>query len=147
MNSTPDSATLVADLLARARKAGVEAADAIHVQSASLSLHRRLGKPEKLERAESADLGLRVFAGKRQAFVSSTDMSAAALGELVERALAMVKVVPEDPYCGLADPAELFRGTPPALDLVDVAEPAVETLTERTRAAEESALEIGRAHV
>jgi PmbA protein len=142
MTSTSDPATLVADLIARARKAGADAADAIHVHSASLSLHRRLGKPEKLERAESADVGLRVFAGKRQAIVSSTDVSAPALGELVERALAMVRVVPEDPYCGLADPAELFRGAPPALDLVDEAEPTVELLTERTRAAEETALAV-----
>ena len=44
---------------------------------------------EKLEREESFDLGLRGFRGKKQAVVSSTDLSAEALDELVDRALAM----------------------------------------------------------
>jgi len=50
-------------------------ADAVLVDSAALSVAQRLGKPEKLERAESRDLGLRVFIGKRQAIVSTTDTS------------------------------------------------------------------------
>ena len=142
MSTTTDPTAILADLIGRAKRAGADAADAIHVHSASLSLQRRLGKPEKLERAESADLGLRVFMGKCQAIVSSTDMSARALDELLERAIAMVRVVPEDPYCGLADPAELFRGSAPSLDLVDADEPSVEVLTERARGAEESALAV-----
>ncbi|MBM3600955.1 MAG: TldD/PmbA family protein [Alphaproteobacteria bacterium] len=142
MSATPDPAELVADLIARARRAGAESADAIHVHSAALSLHRRLGKPEKLERAESADLGLRVFVGKRQAIVSSTDNAPRALAELVERAMAMVAAVPEDPYCGLADPSELARGPTAELDLVDASEPPVDELTERARRVEETALAV-----
>ena len=69
------SLELLDDLLRRARKAGADAADAVFVQGASLSIAERLGKPEKLERAEGRDLGLRVFVGKRQAIVSSTDFS------------------------------------------------------------------------
>ena len=42
----------------------------------------------------------------------------------------MAKAVPEDPYCGLADPAELARDFP-ALDMVDPAEPAPEILVRR----------------
>ena len=83
------------DLLRRARKAGADAADAVFVQGASLSIAERLGKPEKLERAEGRDLGLRVFVGKRQAIVSSSDISSQALGELAQRAIAMAKAVPE----------------------------------------------------
>ena len=65
-------------LVEAARKAGAEAADAILVESASLSVQRRLGKTEQVERAEGFDLGLRVFVGAgdgklRQAIVSSTD--------------------------------------------------------------------------
>ena len=63
------------DLLTRARKAGADAADALVVEGASLTIAERLGRPEKLERAEGQDLGLRVFLGKRQAIVSSTDFS------------------------------------------------------------------------
>ena len=80
------------DLLTRARKAGADAADALVVEGASLTIAERLGRPEKLERAEGQDLGLRVFLGKRQAIVSSTDFSSKALDELAARAVAMAKV-------------------------------------------------------
>src|SRR5262249_1441158 len=93
---------LLDDLIARARKAGADAADAVLFEGTSVSLGQRLGKPEKLERAEGRDLGLRVFVGKKQAIVSSTDTSPAMLGELVERGLAMARSVPDDSYCGLA---------------------------------------------
>src|SRR5450432_2038420 len=106
------SLDLLDDLLKRARKAGAEAADAVFVQGAAVSIAERLGKPEKLERAEGRDLGLRVFLGKRQAIVSSTDFSSKALDELAARAVAMAKVVPEDPFCGIADPAEIATSVP-----------------------------------
>jgi PmbA protein len=126
------------DLLRRARKAGADAADAVFVKGASISIAERLGKPEKLERAEGRDLGLRVFVGKRQAIVSSSDISPKALDELAERAVAMARVVPEDPFCGIADPADLAT-TIPELDLCDPAEPATETLMTRLREAEDAA--------
>jgi len=50
----------------------------------------------------------------------------------------MAKVVPEDPFCGLADPAEIARSVPD-LDLCDPEEPATETLIERVRAGEAAA--------
>jgi PmbA protein len=132
---------LIADLVAKAKAAGADAADALIVESAAVSLAQRLGKPDKLERAESADLGLRVLIGKRQAVVSSTDVSPKALGELVERAVAMAKSVPEDPYCGLADKSEIARSYP-TLDTVDAAEPATDTIKEQARACEEAALAV-----
>ncbi|MFI4988739.1 MAG: TldD/PmbA family protein, partial [Alphaproteobacteria bacterium] len=115
-----------------------EAADALYVESASLSHAQRLGNVEKLERAESRDLGLRVLIGRRQAVVSSTDQDERALAELVERAIAMARLVPEDPFCGLA-PAERILRDIPALDICDAAEPAPETLIARARACEEAA--------
>jgi PmbA protein len=136
--SDADPRNLLDDLIARARRAGADAADALMVEAASLSLARRLGKPEKLERAESQDLGLRVLIGKRQAIVSSSDRAPAILDELVERAVAMARSVPEDPYCGLASPDEIDRH-PPQLELSDPVEPTPEALAERASAAEEAA--------
>src|SRR5271168_2524582 len=129
------------DLIARARRAGADAADAVMFEGISLSHARRLGKTEKLERSEGHDLGLRVFIGRQQAVVSSTDRSPEALVELVERAVAMARTVPEDPYCGIADPAEITDAWP-SLDMLDPAEPAAEVLIERARAAEEAALAV-----
>jgi PmbA protein len=133
-----DPRNLLEDLVRRARKAGADGADAVLFQSASLSLSQRLGNPEKLEREESRDLGLRVFVGKRQAIVSTTDISAPMLNELVARSVAMARSVPEDPHCGLADPAELVRDYP-TLDICDPVEPATAVLRERARAAEDAA--------
>ena len=49
--------------------------------------------------------------------------------ELAERAVAMAKVAPEDPYAGLADPARLAREFPD-LDLLDASIPSAAELTE-----------------
>src|SRR5260221_5265125 len=136
--SDADPRNLLDDLIAGARRAGADAADAVLVEAASLSLARRLGKPEKLERAESQDLGLRVLIGKRQALVSSSDRAPAILDALVERAVAMARSVPEDPYCGLASPDEIERH-PPVLELCDPVEPAPELLAARASEAEEAA--------
>jgi PmbA protein len=136
-----DPLSLLGDLIARARAAGADDADALLSEGVSLSLAQRLGKPERLERSEASDLGLRVFVGKRQAIVSSTDLRAPALSELIERAVAMARLAPEDPYCGIAEPDALARSFPD-LDLFDPAEPATERLQESARLAEEAALAV-----
>src|SRR5258707_2297410 len=138
---TANGIDLLQDLVARAGKAGADAAGAVLFDGVSLSHARRLGKVEKLERSESQDLGLRVLVGKRQAMVSSSDRSPAMLAALVERTLAMARAVPEDPFCGLADPAEIAREWP-SLDMLDPEEPSAETLIERARAAEDAALAV-----
>ncbi len=132
---------LLHDLIGRARRAGADAADAIAVAGTSLSHGRRLGRTEKLERSEGSDLGLRVFIGRQQAVVSSSDRSPKALSELVERAVAMARAVPEDPFCGIAAPDEIAREWP-VLDMFDAEEPSAEVLIERARAAEEAALAV-----
>jgi PmbA protein len=131
----------LADLIGRAKRAGADAADALMVEGTSISHARRLGKLEKLERAEGQDLGLRVFVGKRQAIVSSSDRALKAIEELVPRAVAMAKAAPDDPYCGIADAADLAREVPD-LDLFDPVEPTAERLVERARAAEEAAMAV-----
>ena len=84
---------VLADLVAAAKRAGADSADALHVQNASLSVSRRLGKIEQLERSEGFDLGLRVFVGKRQAIVSTTVADPKGFAALAERAVAMARVV------------------------------------------------------
>ena len=90
---------LLTDLIARARKAGADAADAIMFESESLSVSWRLGKKEGVEREESHDLGLRALVGKGQAIVSSTDLKTSTLEDLVDRAITMAQNAPADPYC------------------------------------------------
>lgn len=129
---------LLSDLLDAAKKAGADAADAVTYDAASLSVSCRMGELEKLERAESNDLGLRVFVGKQQAMVSSTDFDPSTLDEVVERAVAMAKAAPEDPYCGLADPDQIVKD-PPVIDICDDTEPSNDTLVDAAKAAEDAA--------
>jgi PmbA protein len=143
MTSSLQPLDLVADLLARARKAGADAADALLVESAGSSVTRRLGKLEKVERAEGCDLGLRVFVGRRQAIVSTAELSSGSLERLVENALAIARAVPEDRYAGLADPEQIARNYA-RLDLDDGEEPATEVLIGLAAAAEDAALGLPR---
>lgn len=133
-----DPATLLDDILADAKAKGADAADAILVEGTSSSVSCRLGEPEDLERSEGWDLGLRVLIGKRQAVVSSSDLSAAALSELVERATAMARAVPEDAYAGLADPDQLATEIPD-LEEFDPAEPSAEQMIDMVKTCEDAA--------
>ena len=132
---------LLGDLVAAAREAGADAADAVLVTSASLSVVRRLGETEHVERAEARDLGLRVFVGRRAAIVSAGSADPAGFPALIERALAMARVVPEDPFAGLD---ETPQAPPEAgfLDLLDPAEPSPDLLIARAACAEEATLAV-----
>jgi PmbA protein len=130
----------LADLIAHARKAGADSADAVLVAGTSLSVDRRLGKTEHVERAEGQDIGLRVFVGQQAAIVSATSIDPASFAGLAERAVAMARVVPEDPYIGLADTAAA-----PAVDSLDLEDPVeapVEDLLRRASIAEEAAMAV-----
>ncbi|MFZ0019373.1 MAG: TldD/PmbA family protein [Acetobacteraceae bacterium] len=135
-----NSLELLADLIARARAAGADAADAVLISGTSLGVQRRLGQTEHVERSEGRDLGLRVFLGRRAAIVSSSAIDPASFTELAERAVAMARVVPEDPYAGLADTAAPPESVP--LDLEDPIEPDTEALVRRASIAEEAALAV-----
>ena len=135
-----DYLNLLSDLIAKAKAAGADAADAVLAAGTSLSVSRRLGQTEHIERAEGRDLGLRVFVGQRAAMVSSSSVDPAGFQALVDRAVAMARVIPEDKYAGLADtmrPPELDN-----LDLDDPSEPSAEALIERASRAEEAALAV-----
>jgi PmbA protein len=136
-----DRISLLESLIAKAKRLGAEEADAVVFDSVSSSVSYRLGKLEEVERSESSDLGLRVFIGKRQSAVASNDMSATALDQLAERAVAMARTTPEDPYCGLA-PRELLARSFKELDLEDKVEPSSTRLVELARSCEGAAREV-----
>jgi PmbA protein len=139
MTNSDHTVDFLSDLLARASRAGADAADALLVESSGQSATWRLGKLENVERAESCDLGLRVFVGKRQAIVSTGDLARTSLDRLVVRAIAIAKAVPEDPHAGLAEPDQVASEYP-TLELDDGQEPDTEALTRQAALAEEAAL-------
>lgn len=123
-------------LVDAAKRAGATDADAVSLRRVSLGVDVRLGKVEETTRAEGDDFTLRVFVGRRNASVSANVLNDPA--ELAERAVAMAKVAPEDPYAGLADPALLAKSWPD-VDVLDDTIPSVDSLTDAARAAEDAA--------
>lgn len=131
-------------LIKAAKDAGAEAADALAVHGTSLSVEVRGGSLEHAERAEGMDLGLRVFLGKKQAIVSSSDSRPETIRAMAERAVAMAQEAPEDPFAGIADPEQLATNWDvDALDLYDASpEPSAEQLQQDALDAESAALAI-----
>ncbi|WP_287997861.1 TldD/PmbA family protein [Acidiphilium sp.] len=131
---------LLEALLDAAKRAGADSADALMGSGTSLSVGRRLGKVEEIERAESDTVGLRVFVGSRSAIVSSGAIDPAGFSRLAEQAVAMARVVPEDRFSTIPDAPPPPDSAP--LDMDDPAEPGVEALLARAAAAEEAALAV-----
>ncbi len=139
--TAPSLADLADALLSEARKAGADAADALVVDGTSVSIDVRQGALEQAERSEGIDLGLRVLIGRRQACVSASDSRPETLAEMAARAVAMARIAPEDPHCGLAPDGLLSTLRDAAgLDLADPApEPDPAELKEDARTAEAAA--------
>lgn len=124
-------------LLDAARRAGADAADALAVRGASLSIDVRAGTLEQAERSEGVDIGLRVLIGQRQANVSASDTRSETLTALAERAVAMAREAPEDPDIGLAAAEQLAKGWD--IDALELSDPAPEpSPAELQRDAEEA---------
>ncbi len=138
---TDSVADLASHLVERALASGASAADAVATLSEEVVVNRRLGKLEDLDRSECLALGLRVFCGRRQASVATTDPSPDTANALVERAVAMARLAPQDHHAGLADRHLLVDGTLD-LDLDDGDEPATDTLTHLAAEAEDAALAV-----
>jgi len=128
-----------ADLVTRAMKAGADACDVVYSGNGATHVQMRLGVLEDVDRSEGEDIGLRVFVGSRSASASSSDLSVEAMTALAERAVAMAREAPEDPFAGLAPEDRLMRDDLPALELFDETEVHPQQLRERALAAEDSA--------
>lgn len=126
-------------LVAAAKKAGADAADAVVVRSQSLSIDVRLGKVEESSRSESDEFSLRVFVDDKSASISAN-----ATGDptrLAERAVAMAKVSPENPFVGLAAQDRLATEFID-LDMLDETVPEIEALEQAALECEEAALAV-----
>jgi PmbA protein len=133
--------TLAQRLVQAAKRAGADAADAVAVRGVSQGVEVRDGRVEESERSEGDDVGLRVLVGRRQAVVSTNDISGDGVAKLAERAVAMARVAPDDQYVGLADPALLAHDFPD-LDMLDPVTPSVAELERRAVEAEAAGLAV-----
>ena len=125
--AVPDASPLeiAAQLLDLARRAGAEQADAVSVSSTNSSTDVRLQQIEKISEATSRAVGLRVIVNGRQAVVSTSDVTDAALAETAQTAMELARISEPDPHAGLPDPSEQTR-RPAELGLFDEQIPAVD---------------------
>lgn len=139
MLSVSEAQARAAALLDAARRAGAGAADVLYIGDGSTGVQVRLGALEDVERSEGEEIGLRFFAGTRSASVSSSDLSPDAMAALVERAAAMAREAPEDPWSGLAPEDRLMKDGGPDVQGDDGRDPLPTELKARALAIEEAA--------
>ena len=124
---------------------GATAADCVLSRSRGLSLTRRLGKDETLERYEDFDTGLRVFVGNKIASVSTNDNSEAAIRDVAKRAVDMAKIAPQDDFSLIAS-QETLNDFPIhnsiSVDSYDEVEPSIDIIRDRAKEVEDSALSV-----
>ncbi|MAI05923.1 MAG: modulator protein [Alphaproteobacteria bacterium TMED87] len=133
-----NSRELLGDLISDALNQGADAADAIWVKNTSTTTTCRMGKLEKLNDSDEEQLGLRVFIGKRQSIVSSSDCSPKAFKEIIDKSLMMAKTLPEDPFVGIADKADLVTNIPD-IDTFDKKNISTDELIDSAMSCEDSA--------
>ena len=128
-------------LIEQAKKNGADSAESFGIDSVTASAECRLQKTETLEYAQTSCVDLRVFCEQRPAIVSSSVLEKNALKDLAQRAVQMAKVVPKDPYCGLAD-ASLQSADFTDLDMYDASEITTQQLLNLALATEDAALSV-----
>jgi len=111
-----DLESLAADVVAQAVKAGASDAEAVVREGDEFSVTVRMGEVETLKESGSRGMGLRVLVGKRSASASTSDLTAEGIRQLVDGAMALVKVTEEDPFTGLPEKDE-FGAVPGNLHL------------------------------
>jgi PmbA protein len=114
-----DLESLVTDVVALAMKTGASDAEAVAREGDEFGVNVRMGEVETLKESGSRALGLRVFAGKRSASTSTSDLTPAGVRKLVDGAMALAQITEEDAYAGLPDAEEFAApdAPPGAADL------------------------------
>src|SRR3954469_12668513 len=102
-----DLESLAADVVKEAMQAGATDAEVVVREGDEFSVNVRMGQVETLKESGSRALGLRVYAGKRTASASTSDLTSDGIRQVVEGALALSKVTEEDPFVGLPEADEV----------------------------------------
>jgi PmbA protein len=122
---------------------GAKEASATVSRSRNVSVEWRDGKVEKINEATRRALTLQLYVDGRYSQVSSSDLRPEALTTFIADSVAMTRVLTEDPYRSLPDPA-LYEGRA-TVDL-QLEDPAYPTVTpEKRRGAAQQMEETARA--
>lgn len=140
-----DLKEIAIDVVNRAMKGGASAAEAVVREGNEFSTVVRLGQTETLKESGGRAIGVRVFMGKRAASTYSSDLSSAALDQMVNSALSLAKVTSEDPHAGLPE-HDQFGSLDRDLDLFheDVYSLSTADRIDYARRAEQAAMSIDK---
>ncbi|MAI60298.1 MAG: modulator protein [Rickettsiales bacterium] len=131
------------DILKKLKKKGAEEADVVFFSSKNKSSSCRLGEIEKTEESVTNEIGIRAIIKKRQSIISSTNIETSNINSLIEKVIEMVKVVPKDEYCGLANNNQVSipsKKDLESLELFDEYEPDKKEINDKVLLLEQSAL-------
>ncbi|MHB1286295.1 MAG: TldD/PmbA family protein [Leptospirales bacterium] len=94
---------LLSYVVERAIVHGASSAEALYVSSDDLSVSVRKGEVEKVNRTRSRGVGIRVFRGKSQAVVSTSDLDRGSLDAIAKEGVQLAMETAPDPYNGLPE--------------------------------------------
>lgn len=103
------------NLLAHAKKLGMDQAEVSASQDTGFSVNVRMGEVETVEHHQEKNLDITVYQDHRRGSTSTSDFSPDALTAALEKACAIARYTQPDPFAGLAD-ADLMATNYPDLD-------------------------------
>ena len=124
---------------------GATSVDCVLSKSRGVSITRRLGKDENIQRYEDFDTGLRVFVDNKISSVSTNENSEESLKKVAKKAVEMAKIAPEDEYSLIADEKLLQQFSVQKdiqIDSYDPIEPSIDIIRDRASEVEDIALSI-----
>jgi PmbA protein len=143
-NFTPDRfRELTADVLVQARARGATAAETEVSESIGQSVTVRQGEVETIEYTRDKGLSLTVYIGQQRGHASTTDLSAQAISDTIDKALTIARFTAADDCAGLAD-AELLAKDAADLDLYRPWGISVERSIELAQACEAAAFAVDK---
>jgi PmbA protein len=106
-----DAIDLCADVVARARAAGADEAEAYFESATNRTVDARGGALEAVTTATTRGIGLRVLVGGALGFASSTDLDPAGRADLAEQAVHLARASAPDSARTLPDPVPMATNT------------------------------------
>jgi PmbA protein len=134
---------IAADVLRQATERGAAAVETDVSESIGQGVTVRHGEVETIEYTRDKGLGVTVYIGRQRGHASTTDLSAQAIRDTIDKALTIARYTAADDCAGLAD-ADLLARDVPDLDLFHPWGVSVDRAIELARACEAAAFAVDK---
>lgn len=103
---------VINDALTYARQQGADAADAVISSELGFSVSARKADVEEVEYHQEQSFSISIYQQQRTTSVSSTELAPAAIRQLIDKAMSMIRYTDQDVYAGLPDKSLLAMTYP-----------------------------------